>query len=32
VRVTAILEAAERSLAAGGAPLPISPISECEIG
>jgi predicted dehydrogenase len=32
VRVTAILEAAERSLAAGGTPLTISPVSGREIG
>jgi predicted dehydrogenase len=31
VRVTAILEAAEQSLAAGGAPLRVRPISECQI-
>jgi len=30
VRVTAVLEAAERSLASGGAPLPIDPVSDCE--
>jgi predicted dehydrogenase len=31
VRVTAILEAAEQSLATGGAPLRVSPVSEYEI-
>ncbi len=32
VRVTAILEAAERSLGVGGTPLRIPSVSECEIG
>jgi predicted dehydrogenase len=31
VRVTAVLEAAERSLAAGGTPLPVDPVSDCKI-
>jgi len=31
VRVTAILEAAQRSLEVGGTPLPVAGVSECEI-
>jgi predicted dehydrogenase len=31
VRITAVLEAAERSLAAGGAPLAIDPVADCAI-